>query len=685
MLNKKIYCSLLSLLIISFCFICVNSTAIAQKKSTSKSPSGNEIFEINGKKYYYDDLNDAYKKNYSRPNSNLKDISADSIRNFINMYANYRLKINEAEARGLDKDQAVINELNQNKRIVAESYLIENDLITPFVNTAIERRKKEMQIGYMVFVANPTDTLASYQKAQQALKELNKSGDFATIAKIYSDDSTSAANGGFIENYFTAARLDRNIDDAIYSTAPGKFYNNIIKLPRFGYMIVKVFNVEDRKFVQFKHILINYQVDSAGTDISKMEADSIYYNIRSFPKSFESIAAKFSDDDISAQDGGWFKEWYSRSTGFENIGNFLDPEFEKELFKLKDGELSKPIPTKYGYHIIQRIATRDLNYESEKQELANIYRRAYLDIDKTKILDKYKEKYGFKIYQDNFDNLIKSLDSNRTNLDSLWDAKIPLDLMNKDLYAYQNKNVKVKELVTMMNTPGKLRGLPTNSEGIHKAIQMNTDDAVYSDIVDEYSKNDKKYQDLVQNFRDGTLLFKIESQEVWNKLKFDSTFARSYYNKNKSKYFTTLSYDLQEIFVMNSNDANDLYNKIKNNEITFSNAASNYTQRKGHRETFGILNGIKVGKFKIADIAKELNLKEGEFSKPINIENGYSIIKVNKINKPQQMTFEEAIPEIAPIIQNELQERISNEWIDSLKKKFNFKLNNSEINKLTKK
>ena len=66
-------------------------------------------------------------------------------------------------------------------------------------------------------------------------------------------------------------------------------------------------------------------------------------------ESFEILATLYSQDPGSAQNGG--------NLGFVGRGAF-QPEFEAEVFKLKPGEISMPIETQFGYHIIQLIEKR---------------------------------------------------------------------------------------------------------------------------------------------------------------------------------------------------------------------------------------------------------------------------------------------------------------------------------------
>ena len=66
-------------------------------------------------------------------------------------------------------------------------------------------------------------------------------------------------------------------------------------------------------------------------------------------ESFEILATLYSQDPGSAQNGG--------NLGFVGRGAF-QPEFEAEVFRLKPGEISMPIETQFGYHIIQLIEKR---------------------------------------------------------------------------------------------------------------------------------------------------------------------------------------------------------------------------------------------------------------------------------------------------------------------------------------
>ena len=98
-------------------------------------------------------------------------------------------------------------------------------------------------------------------------------------------------------------------------------------------------------------------------------------------ESFEILATLYSQDPGSAQNGG--------NLGFVGRGAF-QPEFEAEVFRLKPGEISMPIETQFGYHIIQLIEKRGNLFNSRHILLQPDFSDE--DVAKTiKFLDSLKE------------------------------------------------------------------------------------------------------------------------------------------------------------------------------------------------------------------------------------------------------------------------------------------------------
>ena len=104
---------------------------------------------------------------------------------------------------------------------------------------------------------------------------------------------------------------------------------------------------------QVSHILIT--ADSAAGAEAKQKArekaEEIYRQLQKKPAGFAEVAKKVSQDPGSASQGG--------SLGSISRGTMKDtPEFEAAAFKLKPGEISPPVETRHGYHIIQVTAVQ---------------------------------------------------------------------------------------------------------------------------------------------------------------------------------------------------------------------------------------------------------------------------------------------------------------------------------------
>jgi peptidyl-prolyl cis-trans isomerase D len=98
---------------------------------------------------------------------------------------------------------------------------------------------------------------------------------------------------------------------------------------------------------QVSHILVS--VEGGAKEKARAKAEEIYQQLQKNPAGFAEAAKKYSQDTGSAARGG--------DLGRISRGTMKDtPEFEETAFKLKPGEISPPVETRHGYHIIQLTA-----------------------------------------------------------------------------------------------------------------------------------------------------------------------------------------------------------------------------------------------------------------------------------------------------------------------------------------
>jgi len=118
---------------------------------------------------------------------------------------------------------------------------------------------------------------------------------------------------------------------------------------------------------QAAHIFVNADA-AAGAEArekARSRAEALYQQVRKAPGSFAEVAKKSSEDPGSAAAGG--------DLGYIDPGSMKDvPEFEAALFKLKPGEISAPVESRLGYHVIRLTAVRPAQVKSLEEARAQI-------------------------------------------------------------------------------------------------------------------------------------------------------------------------------------------------------------------------------------------------------------------------------------------------------------------------
>ncbi len=647
-----------------------------EKKGTSKV-----VAKVGDEQITFEQVEKSFQKNMNRK-TKFADLSKDSILDFINMYVKYRLKVNDALSRGLDKDSSIKAEIEQNRKILAENFLYEKLLLDPNVDLMVKRREKDYKIAVIICAHGPLgDTTQSSKKIQEALDKLNNGETFESIATKYSEDSESAKNGGVVRGFISSGMVNRNLENPIYSLKINEYTKTPIKT-NFAYFVIKVLDIQPRMKSKVGHILINTEL--ANDSVAAWnKANQIYERLKN-GADFSQLAKENSDEKQSAEKGGWFG-FYSKSTGLEKTRDHLSADFEQNLYQIKDKQYTKPFLTQFGIHIATMDSTQMIDPNSEREELKLIYKRMYYNEDKKTLFDSLSRVSGLNINQLAFNEFAASMDSNKTNLDSNWTKGVSNGLKEQNLFGLLNKKWSVQDFINLMNTKSELRGYATNNEGLKKAIDKIAEPTVLAEATKNLENDYPEFASTVKEFRDGILLFKVEATEVWDKLKFDSTEARKYYDQNSDKLIRDKMIEFSEIYLLSDSTAQKLYKQIQNKEIEFEKAAENLTQRAEYRKKKGDHGLQSIKRSRLAAAIDSLGFKAGEISKPFQFEKGFSIIKVKKIEEPRKKTFEEAIPDIAPKVQDLLQKRLTDSWLENVKKRFPVTINEKVVNEYIKK
>ena len=188
----------------------------------------------------------------------------------------------------------------------------------------------------------------AYQLAESLLDSIKKGADFGELAKAYSKDPGSAAEGGDLGFVKKKVLFFPEFESVAFALKPGEL-SKIVESP-VGYHIIELLERRGES-IHTRHILIKPKIDDAA-DLSTIEKlTEIRDSIVSGVNSFQYYADKYSDDKQTSTFGG-------------ELGTFeagqLDKSLLDQVFKLKEGEIGFPKrlevdKANYGYHIVKLI------------------------------------------------------------------------------------------------------------------------------------------------------------------------------------------------------------------------------------------------------------------------------------------------------------------------------------------
>lgn len=209
-------------------------------------------------------------------------------------------------------------------------------------------------------------------KAQELRDRAARGENFAQLAKAYSADTNTRDQGGSV-GMRPAERLPDLFVDAVKGLEVGK----VAPLVRSGagFHVVKLIERENTGKATYtqqraRHILIR-TTPQLDTKAAVKRMDDIRKQIVGGQASFAQMARQYSEDG-SAMRGG--------DLGWAAPGQFV-PEFEKALIALQPGQVSEPVVTRFGVHLIQLIERKEVELsDAQKNEAArNVLREQRFD------------------------------------------------------------------------------------------------------------------------------------------------------------------------------------------------------------------------------------------------------------------------------------------------------------------
>ena len=469
------------------------------------------LFTVGDSTVYADEFIYVYRKNNAQLDSAF---SQSDVEEYLGLYENFKVKIMEAYARGYDSIDSYRDELATYVDQLKEPYLTETRITEELIDEAYQRTKEEIRASHILvrFPKNPSpaDTLEAFQKIKR-IRDLATQGlAFDSLAGVYSEDPSAKTNSGDL-GYFTSMQMVYPFESAAYRT-PVNSISPIVRTS-FGYHILKV---TDRRPAHGKvvvaHIMLRHQADSARV------RDKIFdiYQMAQEGADWDQLVEEYSEDSNSRNRGGVINPFGVQQAPYP---------FQEAAFALKNqGDISDPVKTQFGWHIIKLIENRPL---PELDQLrSSIERRISQDeraaLGQEYLVERLKTEWGFK-ENPNALQMVRSLSDSSNAVNTGKDY----------LFTIGSNSVVLDDFQSYLESENIVSNQSSDLAGAYEVFKSGK-------IIDwEEQHLEEKYPEyrmLLREYREGILYFQLMEEEIWNRASEDSVGQRQYYESNREKY-----------------------------------------------------------------------------------------------------------------------------------------------------
>lgn len=479
----------------------------------------------------------AFRKNGDPSQSGEKEL-----RNYLDLYTAFKLKVQSAYDLGLDTMISKQEDVDNFKKQIEEQFLYDTAVRRQLIEQTKKHAARDLKVSHIFipfkdeFISNPfnelpitvEDSIQARKKITEAYNRLRNKEDFAAVARSYSKDPNVKTSGGDL-GYISVFTLPYNLEEIVYALPKDSISKPYASAQ--GYHIFKVTG-ERPAFGKLQVAQILIAIDQEGGESARAaawkKADSLYQAVTK-GADFHALARDFTYDQLSANDGGNLPAF--------SAGTY-DRVFEEKAFSIKkDGDVMPPFETSLGIHIIKRIKVIPFTAESFAgvpwDEAVRQSERG--DIAAVKFRENTPRLTGVN-------NKVRDLKEFRRYCDGALDQK-PVFTPGFDdksvLLEFRNEKVMMKEWIQFLSKSNYKR-TPESFAAVWNNFVNEKCLAYYKAHLENY---DKEYAAQAKEFMEGNMLFEAMELNVWSKASSDTTLQRKVYEKNRSKYIWGKSVD----------------------------------------------------------------------------------------------------------------------------------------------
>ncbi|MBN1116663.1 MAG: peptidylprolyl isomerase [Bacteroidales bacterium] len=611
---------------------------------------------------------------YNKNNGITLDSEKKSIDDYLDLFINYKLKVIEAENLGYDTLKSFIDEFGGYRDQLAKPYLQDTELNENLIKEAYERSKYEVEVSHILVKigprAAPEDTLKKYEKISAIRARVMAGEPFDEVAMSVTDDPSAKDNNGYL-GFFSVFRMVYPFESVAFNTKVGEVSEPF--RTSFGYHILKVHQKrETRGPILAAHIMTRIPKGASEPEIeaAKEKIEKARMELMN-GADWKELVQKYSENPRTKADSG--------TIGWVTSNN-APAEFMEALYKLDKGQFGNIIKTEGGFHIPKVIEKKGLEtleeaYDKISKKVDNDNeRRAAL---KDQMDSELKLKYGFESMDADLAPLAEVLDSGIYK--KQWDVKKASGL-NTPLFKIADRTYTLYNYAEYLASVSKFKFM---HKQLHAIPSLEYKEYV-SYCIDEYAKEqlpleNPEYKYLVQEYHDGILLFNLTNDKVWKRAQEDTLGLEEFYKTaEKYKWNDRIRTGIYEY---SQNQFTSALPKIAKKQAKKGLDNDYVLQELCPNDTVPCITITEKVYEKGHDaICDKLTWKIGAYT-VLNNENDNYFYYVRDILPSSDKKLNEA----RGLYISDYQTKLENEWVESLREKYNIVINTDVLESLKSK
>lgn len=604
-------------LIFGFLFL---SPALLLGQSQVDAPSNTVVATYQGHEVTLDELVDNYLKNSVDEN-----FSASDLQEFLPFYLNYKLKLQYGLDRGFAEDDEVISEFESYTQQAAYAYWLENDVKDRLFQQFVNRNAYELKSFHILHRleenSHPSDVIDARTAMLEARQKYLDGTPIEELDREYSTHVRGQSAGGSLP-WFSAGTTVKPFEDALYALEEGE-----ISMPvrtQFGYHLILLQEKRERTPDRFvKHIFFR----SGGDEAQREAANTAYDSLESGMGWAEAVQS-FSEDGSSVSRDG--------NIGWVGYGSQFTQEFIDTIIRLDaDRSYSEPILTNYGHHIFRVDSVRTYqNTEQKERDLRQRYEQLPTQRAGQKdVINRLSEVGNLQIndqalseltayFQRNASHKLGEIEPHNSALSPLLISFNAEDYHNRDFWNWISQ--KYPEATTKQFD---LHWFDDYKEHI-----------INSRIVELTSEEYPEFNNDIENYLNGLIVFQVSDEEIWNPATADSAELKQFFDENRDNY----RYETRYSYVLLASRSDSVLNAgidaVKENQ-TPEEIRQSFSELGVFTDTTANISEEPFSR--IGDMSKKT------FSEHFEYRNRMSVLYLEEILSPRNMTFEEAFNRVA--------------------------------------